>query len=76
MNKLELTVETSYTVRRLIESSLQVELRYLNFFLCLFFLNLFFRLWVDILWRFRFFPLGIDLLSIFYVLLNFRSLLF
>jgi hypothetical protein len=29
------------------------------FFLCLFFLKRFFRLWVDILCRFLFFPLGI-----------------
>jgi hypothetical protein len=28
------------------------------FFLCLFFLNRFLRLWVAILWRFLFFPLG------------------
>lgn len=28
------------------------------FFLCRFFLRRFLRLWVAILWRFRFFPLG------------------
>ena len=36
--------------------------------LCLFFLNLFLRLWVAILWPFLFFPLGIAI-NLFYMLL-------
>ncbi len=38
------------------------------FFLCLFFRKRFFRLWVAILWRFLFLPLGIFL---YFKLLNF-----
>ncbi len=49
-----------------------MQLQY-YFFLCLFFLKRFFRLWVDILCLFFFFPLGIiiSFKQLFYILLHF-----
>jgi hypothetical protein len=42
-----------------LHSDIAMQLYYGYFFLCLFFLKRFLRLWVDILCLFFFFPLGI-----------------